>query len=163
MGKPCTISFLSIDVKSIPIPVKSQKRSFLKMNFDSIPLPLLLGPIFLALGTALAFRNWRRSKTWSSTKATAQLRGIEISKWHDETDVHQRVRYWYADANGRHHSLDIRDNVGSRKAGEQARVFYDPNNPKKSILGTAKDMYGGASAFICFGLMCIGFAYLSLR
>lgn len=119
-------------------------------------LPMLLGVLFLALGLALVLRNWGRQKTWQSASAVAQVREIEVSKSLDgSTRTYQRIRYRFADRDGKLHSFDIRDYVGIRNTGQEVIVFYDPDNPNKALIATARDLYGWACGLCLFGLAFI--------
>lgn len=121
--------------------------------------PLIAGMTFIALSIALAYRNWRRRKTWCVAQASTQILGTEKTKWMNEApDTHERIRFRFTDQHGRGHSVDVLDHPGLRTPEQSVPVFYDPDNPKKTMIGTTRDMYAGASILAVIGALGLIFA-----
>ena len=120
--------------------------------------------VFLTVGIGLVVRNWRRSKFWVRTQAKGQIRETYIDRDLDGTRATMdRVRYRFPDARGVIHSFDIQDYRGFRNNELQVTVFYDPQNPRRALIDSARDMYGWAFGLILFGIWLLVFGYLSTK
>lgn len=120
--------------------------------------------IFLLLGIFLAFGNWRKSRTWVPAKAQGQLRKTYVRRDLDGDKIlMDEVRFRFEDERGIIHSFDVRDYSGVREEEMQVRVFYDPKNPRRALIDTARDMYGWAAGLILFGVWLLVFGFLSTK
>lgn len=120
--------------------------------------------IFLLLGGCIAFNNWRRSKRWLRAHAVGQVRKTYVQRGlQGDRSLMDQVRYRFTDSRGAMHSVDVDDYSGLRDKELEVHVFYDPKNPRKALIGTARDMYGWALGLMVFGLWLLVFGYLATR
>ena len=61
------------------------------------------------------------------------------------------------------HFFDIHDYSGIRDKELAVQVFYDPENPRRVLIDTARDMYGWALGLMLFGLWLLVFGYLATK
>jgi hypothetical protein len=124
----------------------------------------IVAAIFLSIGTSLAYRAWRRSKTWQPAKAQGDAKKTYIRRGlNGGRTLLDQVRYQFEDGRGMKHSFDIHDYSGLRDSEMQLSIFYDPQNPRRVLINTTRDMYGWAAGLILFGIWLIVFGCISIK
>ena len=120
--------------------------------------------IFLLLGGCIAIKNWRRSKRWLRARAVGQVRKTYVHRgFEGEKSLRDQVRFRFTDSRGIMRSFDIHDYSGFRDDELEIQVFYDPENPRKALINTARDIYGWALGCMLIGLWLLVFGYLATK
>lgn len=114
----------------------------------------------------------RKSQKWPTCDALVNSSEVEIKKDYDEDGEHTyyypRISYTYTVDGETYHgsrykmldaSMSKRKShqlVGSYSAGDHIQVFYDPNDPSKSVIETGAQFYLYIFLLLSLGLTIYG-------